>query len=83
MPTCRQATRLQSQAIDGAAPIYRRPGLLLHLLACRWCRRYGTQIRFLRRLAHDHPESLDQAQPRNLSPEAKTRLKETLKQAGQ
>ena len=47
-PNCRQASRLQSEALDHKLPVLQRVGLRIHLLLCKWCRRYGKQIRFLR-----------------------------------
>jgi hypothetical protein len=46
--------------------------------ACKWCRRYGKQIRFLRDAAHDYLDELTEAAPRRLSPEARERLKRSL-----
>src|SRR5438128_5853316 len=78
MPTCRQVARLQSDALDRRLSLSKRFGLRLHLLLCKWCRRYGKQIRFLRCAAHEHPENLTEATPRTLSPEARERLKRSL-----
>ena len=78
LPTCRQASRLQSDALDKPVSLSRRIGLRFHLLLCKWCRRYGKQIRFLRDAVHDHPDELTEAAPRRLSPEARERLKRSL-----
>ena len=64
--------------MDRALPPLKLIGLRIHLLLCRWCRRYRKQIRFLRRAAHEHPEELTQAEPRALSSEARERLKRSL-----
>ena len=79
MPTCRDASRLQSQALDQAVPMPKRLGLRLHLLVCKWCRRYGKQIRFLSQAVHEHPDQVNEATPRTLSPEARERLKQSLR----
>ena len=79
MPTCRQASRLQSEALDQSLSLPKRFGLRLHLLVCQWCRRYGKQIRFLRQAAHGHPDEVNEAVPRTLSPEARERLKRSLR----
>jgi predicted anti-sigma-YlaC factor YlaD len=47
MLTCKEASRLLSQELDGALPIHRRWVLRLHLLWCEACRRYNRQTRFL------------------------------------
>jgi hypothetical protein len=46
--SCRRATELISKAQD--APLSWKDGvaLRLHLLLCKWCRRYEKQIRILR-----------------------------------
>ena len=79
MPTCREALRLQSEALDRPLPASRRPGLYVHLLLCKWCRFYGQQIRFLRHAAHEHPEELTQAGAPGLSPEAGERIRQKLR----
>ena len=50
-PSCKQAIRLQSAALDHKLPLRQRLGLRIHLLLCKWCRRYGKQITFLRSVA--------------------------------
>ena len=75
---CREATRAQSDALDAPLPIMRRVGLRIHWLMCKWCRRYGEQIHFLRSSAHAHEEALTKAEPERLSEEARARIKEKL-----
>ena len=58
LPTCRQVSRLQSDLLDQPLSLPRRFGLRLHLLVCKWCRRYGKQIRFLHEAAHEHADEL-------------------------
>lgn len=75
---CREASRAQSEALDHVLPRATRIGLWLHLLICKWCRRYGKQIQFLRHAAHEHHEELTEAAPQKLSPEARERIKQRL-----
>jgi hypothetical protein len=77
---CRDASRAQSEALDHALPRATRIGLGLHLLICKWCRRYGQQIRFLRRTACEHHEELTEAASQQLSPEARKRIKRRLQE---
>jgi hypothetical protein len=79
LPSCRDASRLQSEALDCELSVSKRLGLSLHLLVCKWCRRYGKQIRFLRNAAHEHPEHLTEAVPQRLSEEARERIKRRLR----
>lgn len=75
---CREAVRAQSDAMQAPLTPSRRLGLLLHLALCKWCRRYGRQIRFLHSAARDHRERLTDAGAQNLSPAARARIKERL-----
>jgi hypothetical protein len=77
-PTCRDASRLQSEALDGKLSFSKRLGLAMHLLICKWCRRYGKQVRFMRDAAREHPDNLSEAVPQKLSTEARERIKRRL-----
>jgi len=77
-PSCREATRLQSEAMDRPLRLRQRIGLRIHLVLCKWCRRYGRQIGFLRRIGREH-EKHDQTLPcQMLRAEAKERMKQRL-----
>jgi hypothetical protein len=77
-PNCREASRAQSEMLDHPLPPLKRLGLRLHLLICKWCRRYGKQIRFLRAAAHDQPVEFTDAGPQTLSNAARERIKRQL-----
>ena len=47
MMTCREAARLVSERTDRSLPLVKRISLLLHLLVCRFCRRYSKQVKFI------------------------------------
>lgn len=76
---CREATRLQSDALDRSLGPGQRIGLRIHLVFCKWCRRYGKQIGFLRSAAHRHDEHESCLPPRSLTPEARGRIKGRLR----
>lgn len=78
-PDCREATRLQSNALDGRLSLRQRFGLRVHLMLCKWCRRYGKQIRFLCEAAHEHHEKIVEAAPQKLSPDARERIRGKLR----
>ena len=78
-PNCREASRLQSEALDHALSPMQRLGLRLHLVLCKWCRRYGKQLRFLRGAAHEHQDQVADAAPQTLSHTARDRLKRALR----
>ena len=77
-PNCREAVRAQSEALDHSISLSKRLGLWLHLLLCKWCRRYGKQIGFLHDAAREHQERLVEAEPQKLSPAARERIKQRL-----
>ena len=79
VPNCREASRLQSEALDHPLSLPKRFGLRLHLLVCKWCRRYGKQIRFLRQALRQHTDETNEATSHTLSPEARERLKRSLR----
>ena len=76
--TCKAASRLQSEALDHKLPLRQRFGLRVHLLLCKWCRRYGKQITFLRDAAHEHPDKMAEPVPQRLSEQARERIKHRL-----
>ena len=77
-PGCKTAASLQSEALDRKLPLRQRFGLRVHLLLCKWCRRYGKQIAFLRNAAHEHPDEMAEPIPQKLSAEARDRIKQKL-----
>lgn len=77
-PTCRQASQLQSAALDRSLSLPQRLGLRVHLLICKWCRRYGKQIRAVHQSARTHQETLTEALPQTLSPAARERIQRAL-----
>jgi hypothetical protein len=78
-PNCREAIRLQSDALERPLPLLKRIGLRIHLILCRWCRRYGKQIRFMRSALRGHPDSLPQSSPQSLSSPARERIKDAIR----
>ena len=81
MLNCRQATRLISQALDAKLPWHRRLAMNVHLLYCVWCRRYASQLRFLRQAAMELGAQAPDAQDHKLSSEAKEQVRARLQEA--
>jgi hypothetical protein len=77
-PSCREAARLQSASLDRRLPLARRFGLKFHLLFCKWCRRYGKQVAFLRTAMQESDPPGHLCPPQNLSPDARERIKQRL-----
>ena len=81
-PNCREAGRLQSEALDHKLAPSQRIGLHIHLLLCKWCRRYGRQIAFLRTAARRLDEKNREQPPAQLSAEAREHIKHRLRTSG-
>jgi len=73
-PNCKEAVRLQSEALDRPLTSLQPIGLRIHLALCVWCAGYGKQIIILRTAAQlsDHEPN------QSLSSEARERIKRTL-----
>jgi hypothetical protein len=78
-PNCREAVRAQSEALDHPLPPARRFGLWMHLLICKWCRRYSRQIHFMHAAAGELPDKMAETGPQKLSDDARKRMKLKLK----
>jgi len=78
-PNCREVSRLQSEALDHSLSAPKRTGMRMHLLLCRWCRRYGKQIHFLHEAVRGHPDEVNELPQQTLSPEARERFKQSLR----
>lgn len=75
MMSCREATRLASDALERKLTRRERAGLAMHLAVCAWCRTYRRQVHALDSLFRQKPpEHTAPAMP----PEAKRRLLERL-----
>ena len=81
MLNCRQVTRMVSQSMDAKLPWYQRLGVRLHLLYCVWCRRYASQLQFLRTAAQQLPSGLDAVPPHGLSSKAKDQIRIRMQEA--
>jgi predicted anti-sigma-YlaC factor YlaD len=81
-PTCKQAARLQSDALDRRLSLSQRVGLRIHLFLCRWCRRYGQQIAILRVIGKRCAEDQDHLPADTLSAEAKERIRRRIEAEG-
>jgi hypothetical protein len=75
-PSCQQASRLQSESLDRPLTFFESIGLRVHLFLCKWCRRYGKQIKFLHDAAHQCEQH--QQPTVGLSPEARERIRQKL-----
>ena len=73
-PNCKEASRLQSDAVHRPLPFLQGLGLRIHLLVCAWCRRYGKNISFLKEVVDDPAEQENCGHSHVLTPEARERM---------
>jgi hypothetical protein len=81
MLNCRQVTRLVSQAMDTRLSWRQRLAVRIHLLYCVWCRRYASQIQFLRKATKGLAVEVTEASTPKLSGEAKEQMRQRLEEA--
>ena len=77
-PNCAEMSRLASVSLDQPVSVKVRVKMRLHYLICVWCKRYSKHLKFLHRAAPQLPDQLDSVTGRNLSDEAKQRMKKKL-----
>ncbi len=74
-PDCKTATRLHSASLDRELPWHQRFGLRLHLLLCKWCRRYTQQVTFVQQAVQTHSDKVAESMTQTFSGEARLRIK--------
>lgn len=75
-PSCKESVQWQARATLGTLSVTERVGLKIHLFLCAWCRRYKTQVNFLRNVLGKNPPP--ESMPRVLPREARERMKQKL-----
>ncbi len=79
LPNCVEMSRLSSRILDEPPSLKLRFKMWLHHRICAWCRRYTTQLVFLRDAAPKLRFDLSGTEARVLSPEARQRIIERLR----
>jgi hypothetical protein len=78
-PSCRHASRLQSEALDRPLSRWERLGLSIHLMLCRMCRRYGRQLRVLQEVSQAQARQQPGLDEKSLQPSSRERMKAALR----
>lgn len=73
---CEQSTRLVSDSLDRELSTVERWAIRLHYIGCWSCRRFGKQIRLMRKAFHQHGDKL--VQDAKLSTEAVQRIRDAI-----
>ena len=74
LPSCKEAMHLHSCAQDERLPLRKRFLLWMHCIMCRFCARYGKQLRLLRKWTKQLPEKYDYSKVAKLPDDAKERI---------
>ncbi len=75
---CAEASRLDSEALDRPLSRVDRLALRLHLIGCGSCRRFGRQVRALRRISARLAGEAGDPAAEPLPEEARERIKRSL-----
>lgn len=78
---CHDVSEKVSQAMDASLPLGHRLAIHLHLMMCRYCARFRRQLVMLRTMSRytDADAPPEDFTPALLSPEAKARIKKSLR----
>ena len=80
MYSCKEISRLASEALDRKLPLRQRLGLRLHVAMCRFCSEYRRQLLLLREIVQGYgAREEERLLAVNLSPEARERMKALLR----
>ncbi len=82
LPTCKEVTRMASDAMERKLPLRQRIDMRLHFFICNLCWRYFKQLQFMRETLQQRAAKIEDATsppPTALSKEARERMKRALK----
>jgi len=82
MLSCKEITSLVSQSLDGDLPFRQRLGVRLHLWMCSLCARFRRQLLFLHEAARYLGRNAAASASGRLPQEARARIKQALREAG-
>ncbi len=78
--SCRQITEMLSKGMEEKLSLSQRLALRFHFSYCRWCVRYGRQLKTLRMMARRPAETEEYAEL-SLSEEARRRILTAMKRS--
>ena len=82
LPTCKEVTRMASEAMERKLPLRQRLDMKLHLLICSLCMRYVKQLQFMRDAVQQRAAQIETgtpSPPTALSKETRERFKQSLR----
>jgi hypothetical protein len=81
LPTCKEVTRMASEAMERKLSLRQRLEMKLHLLICTLCMRYVKQLQLMHDTIQHHTAEIEKGAaplPSALSNEARARMKRSL-----
>jgi len=79
MDNCKKVTQWVSESLDRKLPFHQRMGMRIHLLMCKFCSRYHSQLISLRKSIRAHAMYDEESEPYlPLPSEARERIKRFL-----
>jgi len=82
LPTCKEVTRMASDAMEQSLPLRRQIEYKLHLMICSWCMHYVQQLQTMGEIAHQHTAKMETGAAQSaaqLSGDARERMKQALR----
>jgi len=77
---CKAITKLISDSMEHKLPLWHRIDLRTHLILCRFCRRFQAKVMAFREFAMRELASGDGSEELKLPMEAKTRIRDAMRQ---
>ena len=74
-PSCKNVTRMMSEAMDRPLSLRKRVAIYGHRLICVWCDRYYRQLHLMRDRSKKFHLHLEEISKVELIPEVKTKIK--------
>jgi len=76
---CKDISRKVSLSMDTRLPLHERLAVEIHMLMCRYCARFRTQLRLLSKMSGQLDVELPDCEPtEGLSEDCKNRIKDAL-----
>jgi len=79
MFNCNDISKLISRSMDERLAWHQRLAICVHLLYCKWCRRFAKQAEILRRTTAQYADHLATTFEDRLSPEQRAHINRNLK----
>ncbi|HAF01156.1 MAG TPA: hypothetical protein DCO68_06650 [Methylophilaceae bacterium] len=83
MLNCKQTSQLVSQSLDRNLTLRERLAVRLHLLICKYCRRFQRQLHAMRKAFKRMSEAIENDPSIQLPPETKARISATIESTHQ